>query len=283
MGESVLNDQDSSSLVHRSVLSSLKSMAALLQRANPSDADYVSCPKGGYFYVCEDVNYYTFVGCCSSNPCSNQMCSYEDLWPMGFGIETSPAPDYPNHSCPYGGLWYTCADNPIPFQGCCEIDPCNGYGCPYVNLVAAGVHTVEVAGGSTFTVPATVNTEIVTSSTNYRDTSTRSTGLTGTTGRVASTTTNYYVPSFSASSSSKVGGNSIGKNTAIIAGGASAGGILVAILIGIAVYFYKRRTRLQAQPPKISLMPAAPSKDTKDRQEASMIGMYVIEMIMKRS
>ncbi|OQV06908.1 hypothetical protein CLAIMM_11415 [Cladophialophora immunda] len=133
-------------------------MAHLRRQDTFNDSDYESCPVGGQWWKCEDVNYPTFIGCCSSNPCSGQMCPSENLYPMGFGPVTAPVPDYPNHSCPYGGLWYTCADNSVPFQGCCDSNPCNGQGCPASDLRAAGVHTVVVAGTSTFTVPSSVAT-----------------------------------------------------------------------------------------------------------------------------
>src|ERR1700743_111922 len=133
-------------------------MAHVRRQDSFDDSDYESCTVGGQWWKCEDVNYPTFIGCCSSNPCSGKMCPEGHLHPMGFGTVTTPVPDYPNHSCPYGGLWYTCADNTVPFQGCCESNPCNGQGCPASDLRAAAVHTVVVAGASTFTVPASVAT-----------------------------------------------------------------------------------------------------------------------------
>ncbi|KIX08364.1 uncharacterized protein Z518_03020 [Rhinocladiella mackenziei CBS 650.93] len=140
---------------------------------------------------------------------------------MGFGSVTTPVPDYPNHSCPYGGLWYTCANNSIPFQGCCESNPCNGQGCSAQDLRPAGLHTVAVAGGSTFTVPSSVATSTPTSI--------------ATTTEAGSTTT----PAQSESSTSS------STDTTAIAGGAAAAAVVLTILVGLALHFYLRRRRLR--------------------------------------
>ncbi|EHY52852.1 hypothetical protein HRR83_007596 [Exophiala dermatitidis] len=196
-------------------------MAQIQRRDSFNDTDYESCPVGGRWAKCEDVNYPTFIGCCSSNPCSGQMCPAENLFPMGFGAVTSPAPDYPNHSCPYGGLWYTCAANTIPFQGCCVSNPCNGQGCPSADLRPAALHTVVVAGTSTFTVPSSVSTPAPTSTS-------------------SSTTTAWTTSTFTPAQSSHK------TNTAAIAGGASAAGVVVLAVIVIVFYCCLRRRKAKA-------------------------------------
>ena len=191
------------------------------------DSDYASCPAGGDWWKCEDVNYPTFIGCCSSNPCSGQMCPEGDLYPMGFGSITAPASDYPNHSCPYNGLWYTCADNIVTFQGCCESDPCNGQGCPASDLRPAGVHTVIVAGTSTFTVPPSVATEA--------PTSVLSASVT--------TTSNGANRSSTPVASQLVSAQPVSKSidTAAIAGGSAAVAAVVTIVIGLTIWSVRRR------------------------------------------
>lgn len=259
-------------------------MAGILQRTTIDDFDYVSCPVGGAFYLCADVNYLTFLGCCDANPCSGRMCSADDLWPMGFGKKTSPAPDYPNHSCPYGGLWYTCADNDTPFQGCCISDPCNGEGCPTSDLLPAAVHTVEVAGGSTFTVPATLSLAAFVSSSVDTESSQTSNDVTtdyfqGTTasmstGSTQCLTTSSYDDDYwrTPKPTSSETGTSTASRTAAIAGGTVAVTVVLAVLIGLAVFFYKRRSKQQKPSPKIALAPVAPDTDAKSLPQTSAIG-----------
>ncbi|ETI21582.1 hypothetical protein G647_07929 [Cladophialophora carrionii CBS 160.54] len=202
-------------------------MAHIRRQDAFDDSDYVSCPVGGEWWKCEDVNYPTFIGCCSSNPCSGQMCPEEDLYPLGFGSVTAPTPDYPNHSCPYGGLWYTCAANTVPFQGCCESNPCNGQGCPASDLRAAAVHTVVVAGTSTFTVPSSVATKSPTTTTSTTDT----------------TTTSEPTGEGSTSASSESVSESI--DVAAIAGGAAAVTVVLTIILGVLICWLVRRKRMR--------------------------------------
>lgn len=194
-------------------------MARQRRQDDFTDSDYVSCPVGGDWWKCEDINYPTFIGCCSSDPCSGQMCPTEDLYPMGFGAVTSPIPDYPNHSCPYGGLWYTCADNPIAFQGCCESNPCNGQGCPSSDLRPAGVHTAVVAGTSTYTVPSSIATAL-------------------------QTTASSLSPTISATSSpASFKAVSQSNNTTAVAGGAAAIAVVLTAAAGLIFYYLMRRRR----------------------------------------
>jgi hypothetical protein len=197
--------------------SDVMDMALIQPRNTFNDSDYVSCPVGGQWWKCEDVNYPTFIGCCSTDPCSGQMCPDADLYAMGFGTVTSPTPDYPNHSCPYGGLWYTCADNSVPFQGCCDSNPCNGLGCPAADLKAAGVHTVITAESSTFTIPASVAT--ATSS-----------------------------PKSAIDSGSSSASTSSSSNTAAIAGAAAAAAVVLTATIAlICCWLIRRRTIRQVE------------------------------------
>jgi hypothetical protein len=214
-------------------------MSNLRRQGTFPDSDYESCPVGGEWWTCTDANYPTFIGCCSSDPCSGSLCSGSDLYPMGFGSITTPAPDYPNHSCPYGGLWYTCADNTTPFQGCCNSNPCNGVGCPASDLRPAGVHTVLLVGGTTFTVPASMATGSQATSSASASSSTSTSTITGT---PTSVTTATALPAVAAKSS----------HTGAIAGGATAGGVLILALLVLILYFCGLRRKRQASLSEIS-------------------------------
>jgi hypothetical protein len=213
-------------------------MPNLPRQSTIVDSDYESCPVGGEWWTCEDSNYPTFIGCCSTDPCSGVLCSGNDLYPMGFGSVTTPVPDYPNHSCPYGGLWYTCADNTTPFQGCCESNPCNGVGCPAADLKPAGVHTIVLAGGSTFTVPSSVATG---TSTSQLPTSTSVATITGSPA-TATATSAMSLPSVAAQPN----------HTGAIAGGAAAGGFVLAVAVGLFLYFGWIKRRRQSSVPEVS-------------------------------
>ncbi|EXJ56020.1 hypothetical protein A1O7_08951, partial [Cladophialophora yegresii CBS 114405] len=202
-------------------------MAHIRRQDAFDDSEYGSCPVGGQWWKCEDVSYPTFIGCCSSNPCSGRLCPEEDLYPMGFSSVTAPAPDYPNHSCPYGGLWYTCAENTVPFQGCCASNPCNGQGCPASDLRAAAVHTVVVAGTSTFTVPSPVATKSPTTTISTTDT----------------TITSKPTIEGSTSASSQPVSESV--DVAAIAGGAAAVAVVLTIIIGVLICWLIRRRRMK--------------------------------------
>ncbi|KAJ9602820.1 hypothetical protein H2200_012600 [Cladophialophora chaetospira] len=172
------------------------------------------------------------------------MCPEEDLHPMGFGSVTTPEPDYPNHSCPNGGLWYTCAANSVPFQGCCVSNPCNGQGCPSVDLRAAAVHTVVVAGSSTFTVPSSVATSSPTTLTTATDT----------------TTTPDPTSQSSTLDSSHSSSKSI--DTAAIAGGAAAVAVVSTVIVALVVCWLVRRRRTK-QAAQDFLQSELPPQDSK--------------------
>lgn len=65
-------------------------MATLRHRGNIEDSDDVSCPAGSQWWNCEDDVDPAFIGCCSSNPCFNQMCSSENLHPRELEPRTTP-------------------------------------------------------------------------------------------------------------------------------------------------------------------------------------------------
>ncbi|KAL4956648.1 hypothetical protein BDW69DRAFT_76010 [Aspergillus filifer] len=102
---------------------------------------HFTCPRGGTWYVCPDEPY--FVGCCSSDPCTNSnttspcpdvyAASY-DASAFGGTIFNSIRPntciDRPNTN------WFTCNFTSPPFIGCCASNPCSE-GCPDDDVLQA--------------------------------------------------------------------------------------------------------------------------------------------------
>jgi hypothetical protein len=90
--------------------------------------------------VCQDAPY--FVGCCSSDPCTNvdatstSLCP--DVYPASF--DTSIYNDILPNSCidSANADWYVCNFTDPPFLGCCSSAACaNETGCPADDLLAA--------------------------------------------------------------------------------------------------------------------------------------------------
>ncbi|KAK0117814.1 hypothetical protein ONS95_012139 [Cadophora gregata] len=106
------------------------------------------CPVGGDWYTCTAQSP-TFFGCCISNPCrgDNRGCPTSNLRAAGIGSGTNPDTTengtyFPNTQCAKG-LWWTCDVPQRPtFQGCCEVNPCNGVGCPAGSLQPAAFKTI---------------------------------------------------------------------------------------------------------------------------------------------
>lgn len=106
-----------------------------------STSCHFTCPSGGTWYACPNEPY--FLGCCSSDPCTNTnrggnstASPCPDLYPASFDTAIFDA-IRPNN-CLEGNSskWYTCADIPVPFLGCCTSNPCSD-GCPKRDLRAA--------------------------------------------------------------------------------------------------------------------------------------------------
>ncbi|EUC29190.1 hypothetical protein COCCADRAFT_40402 [Bipolaris zeicola 26-R-13] len=85
--------------------------------SNSSFFDF-HCPLGGKWYAC--ANGSNFVGCCSSDPCSNG-CVQGNIRPAGFNI--SHYGGFPDASCGSASDFFTCTGGDS-FWGCCKSNPC---------------------------------------------------------------------------------------------------------------------------------------------------------------
>ncbi|KAM5354284.1 hypothetical protein ACJ41O_000934 [Fusarium nematophilum] len=99
----------------------------------------LSCPSGGKFYICEDAET-EFVGCCTSDPCSDGKgtCPDDDLRVASFSGDSYE--DIPPQDCddPRGSeIWFTCKFNSPPFMGCCDENPCAKGSCARSKVVPA--------------------------------------------------------------------------------------------------------------------------------------------------
>ncbi|BCS19528.1 uncharacterized protein APUU_12356A [Aspergillus puulaauensis] len=99
-----------------------------------------TCPAGGTWYVCPDEPY--FVGCCSSDPCSNTNSNNTspcpNIHPASFdtAIYDSLVPN--NCIDTTSDNWYTCTGTDQPFIGCCASNACaETTGCPEDDVRAA--------------------------------------------------------------------------------------------------------------------------------------------------
>ncbi|KAH7371895.1 hypothetical protein BKA64DRAFT_715386 [Cadophora sp. MPI-SDFR-AT-0126] len=172
------------------------------------------CPVGGDWYTCTAQSP-TFFGCCISNPCrgDNTGCPTSDLRAAGIGSGTNPDTTengtyFPNTKCAKG-QWWTCDVPQRPtFQGCCEVDPCNGVGCPAGSLQPAAF----------ITIPPELSPTATATSSSPTSSATR-------------TPTSSPAPGESSSSS----------NVGAIAGG--VGGGIAILLIGLAILWVCRRRR----------------------------------------
>ncbi|KAL4779034.1 hypothetical protein BJX76DRAFT_106081 [Aspergillus varians] len=100
---------------------------------------HFTCPAGGTWYVCPDEPY--FVGCCSSDPCtnSNTTSPCPDVYAASF--EPSIFDSIRPNTCigAANNNWYTCNFTDPPFLGCCSSGACdNTDGCPADDVLAAG-------------------------------------------------------------------------------------------------------------------------------------------------
>lgn len=206
-----------------------------------------SCPSGGTWYACESGS--SFVGCCNSEPCSNG-CSDGDLAPASF--DPTYFGKFPDQQCSTGSRWYTCAATSPPFLGCCKSNPCTS-GCPVGDvtagflssnpkLAAAFLPSSAAASSSSSTGPSSA-----TSASSNKPTSS-STNTSTTSGSSSASPTRSAASSAAAASTSPANAaqpvvTSHNIPTGAIAGGAVGGVAVLALLIGVILFYCRRRTR----------------------------------------
>ncbi|OJJ59791.1 hypothetical protein ASPSYDRAFT_88693 [Aspergillus sydowii CBS 593.65] len=108
--------------------------------ASGSNSCTFTCPAGGTWYVCPSAPY--FIGCCSSDPCSNTNSNNTspcpDVYPATF--ETDIFERFAPNNCidVSSENWFTCNFTDPPFVGCCASNPCaTTDGCPKDDVRAA--------------------------------------------------------------------------------------------------------------------------------------------------
>ncbi|KAL5341206.1 hypothetical protein BJX70DRAFT_359073 [Aspergillus crustosus] len=105
-----------------------------------SEDCHFTCPSGGTWYVCPDEPY--FVGCCSSDPCSNSNSNTTSPCPDVYAasFDTSVFDLIRPNTCidSDNSHWYTCNFTSPPFLGCCDSNPCDTTdGCPADDVLPA--------------------------------------------------------------------------------------------------------------------------------------------------
>jgi hypothetical protein len=232
-----------------------------------------SCPSGGTWYACTSGS--SFVGCCNTDPCQLG-CSDGSLQPASF----DPAfyGQFPDEQCSTGSRWYTCAKTSPPFLGCCKSNACKAGACPVGDLTAAFLSSnaalaAPFLNGSTSSTSAAVpSSSSSTSSTDVPSTSSLSkfSLLSSTTQAVPSSApTTVYIysiissPSISSSTTGPIPTDVAAQSksshvpaprpmpTGAIAGGAVGGVAVVAFMLGIFFFCFRRRAARRGMVDKI--------------------------------
>ncbi|KAF2799746.1 hypothetical protein K505DRAFT_370787 [Melanomma pulvis-pyrius CBS 109.77] len=178
---------------------------SLLQSSKRAEDKFIgSCPSGGEWYACGEGSKSNFVGCCATDPCSTG-CSQGNIKPTSFDVGLNIT--YPDASCGTASDFYTCNSGTKTFWGCCKSNPCQQeQTCPTGDLVPAFMERKEqfiaYAGVSNTTSPSATTTGAANASP---------------TGKPAST------------------------HTVAIIAGAVAGGLGIAAIIAVLIFFLCRR------------------------------------------
>ncbi|KAJ5732204.1 hypothetical protein N7493_003685 [Penicillium malachiteum] len=107
-----------------------------------SSSNHFTCPSGGSWYACPNEPH--FIGCCSSDPCTNVPANSTtpcpDIYPASF--DPSIFNEFRPNACigAANSNWITCNFTNPPFLGCCSINTyCNDsmIVCPDDDLLAA--------------------------------------------------------------------------------------------------------------------------------------------------
>ncbi|KAL5040977.1 hypothetical protein BDW71DRAFT_192694 [Aspergillus fruticulosus] len=100
---------------------------------------HFTCPFGGSWHICRDPPY--FVGCCSSDPCTNSTasgCPPENLYSAIFDQDLFDELTPNNCIGDSPDKWFTCNFTFQAFLGCCRTNPCaNAVGCPFGDVLPA--------------------------------------------------------------------------------------------------------------------------------------------------
>lgn len=206
-------------------------------------------------YICTDQSP-TFFGCCTIDPCGgdNTGCPASNLRAAGMGTDGGPdgmssndGSYWPNVQCP-SGQWWTCAKQTPSFQGCCDINPCQGaMSCPVASLHAAAFQTIpaELGAAATTMVLTTLTSALAASA---RSSSSSQSTITDSTIQAAAVTPSSPTTSSISTATPPALANgdplpkpSTSSNIGAIAGGAAGGlALLIAILLAIWVCRRKR-------------------------------------------
>ncbi|KAJ5618402.1 hypothetical protein N7528_007045 [Penicillium herquei] len=107
-----------------------------------STSNHFRCLSGGSWYACP--NEPRFVGCCSSDPCTNVPANSTtpcpDIYPASF--DPSIYSEFAPNDCigSVNNNWFTCSFTDPPFLGCCSVNACKQNttpACPDDDLLAA--------------------------------------------------------------------------------------------------------------------------------------------------
>ncbi|MCJ1387039.1 hypothetical protein MMC17_010168 [Xylographa soralifera] len=205
-----------------------------------------SCPNGGSFFACDYGS--MFVGCCTGdNPCGDAGCSAGDLQPASF--VASAYGTFADQLCNAGSQWYTCAGTDPSFMGCCQSDACSNNGCPAQDLTPGILQSVPALNSAynpisnpsaTSSAAAPSTSALLTTST----TSSVTTSQTSITGTSISTGTLAGASASSTTSAETITSqHSSGPHTAAIAGGAVGGVAVLALLLGLLLWYCRRNVR----------------------------------------
>ena len=216
-----------------------------------------SCPSGGNWYACASGS--NFVGCCASEPCSNG-CSAGNLAPASF--DPNYYGKFPDQQCPKGSNWYSCQQTSPPFLGCCKSNACDA-GCPSGDLTAAfldsnpkvaapflpsgAASSASAVASLSSSTPSDKGSTSASATTTASSVTTSSSSAKSSTLPAASSTASVSNSSVNSAQSLATSTNSPNTPVGAIAGGAVGGVAVLALLIGLLLFYCRRRSRSSRQ------------------------------------
>ena len=201
-----------------------------------------SCPSGGTWYACSSGS--NFVGCCNSEPCSNG-CPDGNLEPASF--DPNYYGQFSDQQCSSGSRWYTCSKTSPPFLGCCKSNPCIS-GCP-VGDVTAGFLSSNPKLAAPFLPSGTSSTGSSAATLSASASGSSSSKPTSSTSSSSSTASSPAAITSPSNPSPQPSATNIPSPTPIgaIVGGAVGGVAVLALIIGLLLFYCRRRTRTSRQ------------------------------------